>query len=47
MQFAGSFAEIRADASQFGAETHLRLGEDTVVLEDVALSQLSVDMFLL
>jgi Ca2+-binding RTX toxin-like protein len=43
---AVDFATLRADASQFGSDTHLRLGEDTIVLEDVDLSALRVDMFL-
>jgi Ca2+-binding RTX toxin-like protein len=43
---ATTFSELKADASQFGADTHLRLGVDTVVLEDVALSELSASMFL-
>ena len=43
---ATTFADLRADASQFGTDTHLRLGVDTIVLEDVALAQLSANMFL-
>ena len=41
-----TFADLRADASQFGTDTHLRLGVDTIVLEDVALAELSANMFL-
>ena len=43
---ATSFAELRAGASQFGDDTVLRLGEDTIRLEDVALNELSAGMFL-
>lgn len=43
---ATSFADLRADASQFGTDTHLRLGDDAIVIEDVALRGLSADMFL-
>jgi Ca2+-binding RTX toxin-like protein len=42
---ATDFATLRATSSQFGTDTHLRLGDDTIVLEDVALSQLSDTMF--
>jgi hypothetical protein len=40
------FATLRADASQFGTDTHLLLGDDTIVLEDVSLAQLNDGMFL-
>jgi Ca2+-binding RTX toxin-like protein len=43
---ATTFAELKANASQFATDTHLRLGDDTIVIEDVALSQLSASMFL-
>jgi Ca2+-binding RTX toxin-like protein len=43
---AVDFATLQADASQFGSDTRLRLGEDTIVLEDVGLSALRADMFL-
>ena len=43
---ATDFADLRANASQFSTDTHLRLGDDTIVIEDVALSQLSASMFL-
>lgn len=43
---ATTFAELRATASQFGTDTHLRLGDDTIVLEDVSLGALRADMFL-
>jgi Ca2+-binding RTX toxin-like protein len=43
---AADFAALRAEASQFGTDTHLRLGVDTVVLEDVSLAELSANMFL-
>jgi Ca2+-binding RTX toxin-like protein len=43
---ATDFSHLRAEASQFGADTHLRLGPDTIVLEDVSLSQISADLFL-
>jgi Ca2+-binding RTX toxin-like protein len=43
---ATDFSDLRAEASQFGSDTHLRLGEDTIVLEDVSLSALRADMFL-
>jgi Ca2+-binding RTX toxin-like protein len=43
---ATDFATLRAEANQLGTDTHLRLGEDTIVIEDVALSQLSASMFL-
>ncbi|WP_210529910.1 calcium-binding protein [Rubellimicrobium arenae] len=42
---AVDFATLRSQASQFGTDTHLLLGDDTIVIEDVALSQLSADMF--
>jgi Ca2+-binding RTX toxin-like protein len=44
---ATSFGELIANASQFGTDTHLRLGVDTIVLENVALNQLGESMFLL
>ena len=44
---ATDFASLRSEASQFGSDTHLRLGNDTIVLEDVSLSELSASMFLL
>ena len=43
---ATDFASLRDEASQFGTDTHLRLGEDTIVLEDVSLTALRADMFL-
>lgn len=43
---ATDFATLRAEASQFGSDTHLRLGVDTIVLEDVSLSELRADLFL-
>ena len=43
---ATDFADLRATASQFGTDTHLRLGVDTIVLEDVALAELTANMFL-
>lgn len=43
---ATDLAALGATASQFGTDTHLRLGGDTIVLEDVALSQLSSSVFL-
>ena len=43
---ATDFADLRATASQFGTDTHLRLGVDTIVLEEVALAELSANMFL-
>jgi Ca2+-binding RTX toxin-like protein len=43
---AVDFATLRDEASQFGDDTHLRLGEDTIVIEDVGLSELRADMFL-
>ena len=43
---ATTFAALRGEASQFGTDTHLRLGEDTIVIEDVALGELSAGMFL-
>ena len=43
---ATTFAELKANASQFSTDTHLRLGDDTIVLEDVALSQLTASMFM-
>ena len=43
---ATTFAELKAYASQFASDTHLRLGDDTIVIEDVALSQLTASMFL-
>jgi hypothetical protein len=44
---ATTFAELKANASQFATDTHLRLGDDTIVLEDVALSQVTEAMFIL
>jgi Ca2+-binding RTX toxin-like protein len=43
---ATTFAGLKAASSQFGTDTHLRLGVDTIVLEDVALNELSAGMFL-
>jgi Ca2+-binding RTX toxin-like protein len=43
---ATDFADLRAEASQFGTDTHLRVGVDTIVLEDVTLAELSASMFL-
>ena len=43
---ATTFAELKANASQFSTDTHLRLGDDTIVIEDVALSQVIESMFL-
>ena len=43
---ATTFAELKANASQFATDTHLRLGDDTIVLEDVALSQVTASMFI-
>ena len=43
---ATDYATLRNTANQFGTDTHLSLGQDTIVLEDVAISQLSADMFL-
>ena len=43
---ASTFETLRAEASQFGTDTHLRLGDDTIVLEDIALGDLSASMFL-
>jgi Ca2+-binding RTX toxin-like protein len=43
---ATTFAELKGSASQFGTDTHLRLGEDTVVIEDMTLSELSSSMFM-
>ena len=43
---ATTFAELKASASQFSTDTHLRLGDDTIVIDDVALSQLSESMFI-
>jgi Ca2+-binding RTX toxin-like protein len=43
---ATTFAALRGEVSQVGTDTHLRLGEDTIVLEDVALSELSAGLFL-
>ena len=36
---ATDFATLRDEASQFGSDTHLRLGEDTIVIEDVSSCQ--------
>ena len=44
---AGTFDEIRSSASQFGTDTHLRLEDDIIVLEEVALNELSASMFIL
>lgn len=43
---ATDFATLRAEASQFGADTHLRIGVDTIVIEDVGISELRADLFL-
>ena len=43
---ATSFADLKAGASQFGDDTVLRLGEDTIRLEDLSLKELSSEMFL-
>lgn len=43
---ATTFADLKAGASQFGSDTVLRLGEDTIRLEDVSLAELSSTMFL-
>jgi Ca2+-binding RTX toxin-like protein len=43
---ATTFADLKAGASQFGEDTVLRLGEDTIRLEDLSLKELSVEMFL-
>ena len=43
---ATTFADLRANASQFGTDTHLRLGDDTIVVEDVSLSELTESMFI-
>jgi Ca2+-binding RTX toxin-like protein len=43
---ASTFETLRAEASQFGTDTHLRLGDDMIVLDDIALGDLSASMFL-
>jgi Ca2+-binding RTX toxin-like protein len=43
---AATFAELKASASQFSTDTHLRLGDDTIVIEDVTLSQVTASMFM-
>lgn len=40
------FAALRADARQIGADTLVRLGEDAIVIEDMAMTDLSAAMFL-
>ena len=44
---ATSFAELKAEASQFGEDTVLRLGDDTSRIEDLTPHELSASMFLL
>lgn len=44
-QDATDFATLRADARQVGDDTLLRLGEDAIVIDDMALSDLSAAMF--
>jgi Ca2+-binding RTX toxin-like protein len=39
------FATLRGDARQVGSDTLIRLGEDTIVVEDLTLSELSAGMF--
>lgn len=43
---ATTFAALKAGASQLGTDTVLRLGEDTIRIEDVPLKSLSAEMFL-
>jgi Ca2+-binding RTX toxin-like protein len=43
---ATTFADLRAGASQFGTDTVLTIGDDTIRLDDVALAELSASMFL-
>jgi Ca2+-binding RTX toxin-like protein len=43
---ATNFAELKAASSQFGEDTHLQVGVDTIVLEDTGLNELSAGMFL-
>jgi Ca2+-binding RTX toxin-like protein len=43
---ATTFADLRAGASQFGDDAVLRLGDDTIRIEDLALNKLSASMFL-
>lgn len=43
---ATTFADLRAGASQFGDDAVLRLGDDTIRIEDLALNELSAGMFL-
>jgi Ca2+-binding RTX toxin-like protein len=44
---ASDFAALRADARQVGSDTLIRLGEDAIVIEDLAVADLSASMFLL
>ena len=44
---ATTFEALKATASQFGTDTHLRLGDDTIVIEDVLLGELTASMFVL
>ena len=46
-QEATDFAALRSDARQVGADTLIRLGEDAIVIEDMAVVDLSAAMFLL
>lgn len=42
---ATDFVTLRGDARQVGTDTLIRLGEDTIVIDDLALSELSAKMF--
>ncbi len=44
---ATTFPDLRAQANQLGAGTHLSLDEDTIVLEGITMSELNASMVLL